>query len=148
MIALHLPLRGRWVFVDSSAYLALLDETDEHHIEAAEILTRLANARHQLITTNAVLFEAYTLILSALGRSAAVRFLNDLRESQTRLERVRVRDEERARQILLRYDDKAFSFTDALSFAVMERLTIAYAFTFDRHFAQYGFAILTSDQLR
>jgi uncharacterized protein len=56
--------------------------------------------------------------------------------------RVRANDEERARQIIFQYDDKDFSFTDAISFAIMERLNLKLAFSFDRHFAQYGFTTL------
>ena len=58
--------------------------------------------------------------------------------------RARAADEERAKQILFQYTDKNFSFADAISFAVMERLTIRLAFTFDRDFAQYGFTVLTA----
>ncbi len=47
-------------------------------------------------------------------------------------------DEGQAREIIFRYDNRDFSYTDATSFAVMERLTIGSAFTFDRHRAQYG----------
>jgi len=61
--------------------------------------------------------------------------------------RARAADEVRARHIIYQYDDKAFSMTDAISFAVMERLHITRAFTFDRHFAQYGFTVLTPDLL-
>jgi len=59
--------------------------------------------------------------------------------------RVRASDEERAKQILFQYDDKDFSFADAISFAMMERLDIRLAFTFDRDFAQYGFTVLTAN---
>ena len=58
---------------------------------------------------------------------------------------MRAADEERAKQILFQYDDKDFSFADAISFAVMERLAIGLAFTFDRDFAQYGFTVLTAN---
>lgn len=40
------------------------------------------------------------------------------------------------------HDDKDFSFTDALSFAVMERLRIRTAFSLDRHFAQFGWTLV------
>jgi predicted nucleic acid-binding protein len=43
-------------------------------------------------------------------------------------------------------DDKDFTLTDATSFAVMERLGITYAFTFDHPFTQYGFIALTAAQ--
>jgi predicted nucleic acid-binding protein len=37
----------------------------------------------------------------------------------------------------------SYSFCDALSFVVMERLNIPEAIAFDRHFAEYGrFALL------
>lgn len=47
-------------------------------------------------------------------------------------------DEEWAKEILFRYEDRNFSFADAVSFVVMERLGIQYAFTFDHHFVQDG----------
>lgn len=47
-------------------------------------------------------------------------------------------DEERAREIIYTHEDKAFSYTDATTFAVIERLGIKSTFTFDQHFAQIG----------
>jgi predicted nucleic acid-binding protein len=54
-------------------------------------------------------------------------------------------DVERSKAIIYQYDDRGFSRTDATSFAEMERLRIPTAFTFDRHFAQYGFTVLTAN---
>lgn len=48
-----------------------------------------------------------------------------------------------ARAILRRYSDKDFTLTDATSFVVMEALGIREAFTFDDHFRQYGFEVLS-----
>src|SRR5688572_7366371 len=138
-----LPLRERRVFVDSSVYLALLDADDEHHRHATQIIHQLAHERYRQFTTNVLLIESHALILSVLGRTQAAQFLKDMQESHTVMVRVRASDEARAQQILFQYDDKDFSFADAISFAVMERLDIRLAFTLDRDFAQYGFTVLT-----
>ncbi len=52
-------------------------------------------------------------------------------------------DEIGARQLLRRYTDKRFSYTDATSFVIMQRFGIEVAFTFDENFTQYGLRVLT-----
>jgi predicted nucleic acid-binding protein len=47
-------------------------------------------------------------------------------------------DHRAARAIIDNSRDKDFSLCDALSFAVMERLKITRAASFDKHFRQYG----------
>ncbi len=142
MLLPHLTLRERRVFVDSSVYLALLDVDDEHHRQATALLQQLAQARYRQFTTNVLLIESHALILSVLGRARAAQFLQDMEESNTVVIRVRAADEERAKQILFQYTDKEFSFADAISFVVMERLAIPLAFTFDRDFTQYGLTVI------
>ncbi len=65
-----------------------------------------------------------------------------LRSLAIEIVRVTEGDEAAAREILLRHDDKAYSYTDATSFAVMTRLGVRLALAFDRHFEQYGFELL------
>jgi predicted nucleic acid-binding protein len=63
------------------------------------------------------------------------------------VERVTEEDESKAVAIVGRYADKTFSYTDATSFAVMERLGLKTAFAFDPHFTRYGFQLLgTTDR--
>ena len=54
-------LRERRIFVDTSAYLALLDLDDEHHANAVSIVTQLAEHRYRHFTTNVLLIEAHAL---------------------------------------------------------------------------------------
>ena len=65
--------------------------------------------------------------------------MHEIERGEVTVVRVSMRDERRARAIVAQYSDKDFSLTDAMSFAVMERLGIGAAFTLDDHFAQYGF---------
>jgi predicted nucleic acid-binding protein len=132
----------RRVFTDTSAIYALADPRDNDHAEAIEIRRLLTNNRSRLYTSNFVLAEAHALLLGRLGRSTALQVLLDIDRSNTTIERAGDADEQRARAIVIRYDDKDFSLTDAISFAIMERLGMTQAFSFDRDFAQYGFDIL------
>jgi len=55
---------------------------------------------------------------------------------------VRYEDEERAWQYFMKYKDQDFSYTDCTSFAVMERMKIDMAFTFDGHFEVMKFHVV------
>ena len=74
----------------------------------------------------------------------ALRTLKEIDNSTATVVRVNTRDERRAREILHQYDDKDFTLTDSISFAVMERMGIYYAFTFERDFARYGLTVLAA----
>ena len=127
-------------FVDTSAFYALLDETDRHHLKAhlfrAEVLT-LPNTK--LITSNFILAETLNLVKKRFGAKAAIGLGELLMESQViTLVRVTESLEKKAWEIFKKYEDKGFSFTDCTSFAVMEEEQIPLAFAFDRHFLQFG----------
>jgi len=128
----------RSALVDSGATLALADSDDKHHADAVAIQHNLVTAHARLYTTNFLVDETYTLILARMGYRFAVQFLTDDRDGTITIVRIAAADEQRAEQILRQYDDKRFSYTDATSFAVMERLGIDAAFSFDRNFIEHG----------
>ena len=133
---------GSRLFVDTSAYYALADARDTNHEAAVRVRDRVIEERARLFTTNFVLAETHALVLSRMGRQIALRVIDAIEQSTTTIVRLSARDEARARAILRHYGDKDFSLTDAASFAVMERLRIVRAFSFDAHFAQYGHVVL------
>lgn len=132
------------LLVDSSAYFALLDRDDSYHSQALAIQSRLIVEGWRLFTTSFVLAETHALLLNRLSQHIATAFLRNLEQATTTLVWVTRADVQRAKEIIYQYDDKDFSLTDATSFAIMERLGITTAFTFDQHFTQYGLTILTA----
>lgn len=134
---------ARQAFTDTGAYFALGVVQDGRHRDARAISQQLIRDRWRLTTTNFILAETHALYLNRVGRRAALRALAEIERSDTTIVRVTPADERRARAIIAQYDDKDFTLTDATSFAVMERLGITYAFTFDRNFTQFGFTMLT-----
>jgi predicted nucleic acid-binding protein len=145
MSLVPLPGHSRRLLIDTSAFFALTASRDDDHRTALAIQQRLITERWRLYTTNLVLAETHALLLTRLGRTIALRTLQRIDHSTTTIVRISGADETRAREIIIQYDDKDFSLTDATSFAVMERLRIPYAFTFDRNFTQYGLAVLTAN---
>jgi predicted nucleic acid-binding protein len=138
----RLPGYPRRILIDTSAYFALTNRRDVSHPFALAVRDQLVAERWHLFTTNFLLAETHALLLARLGRWVAARVLESIYQSTATVVRVSVGDERRARQIIAEYADKDFSFTDATSFAVMERLQIGTAFSFDRNFIQYGFQVL------
>ena len=128
------------VLVDTSAVYALIDRDDAHHRRAASILRTLLRRGRTPLLTNFLVAESHALLLSRLGAETARDWL--LTQIWP-VEPVTPVDEKKAREIIQRYVDKSFSYTDATSFAVMERLHLQEAFAFDAHFQQYGLKLLT-----
>lgn len=134
----------RDIFVDSSAFFAILNRSDHHFEDAQRILARAANERRRLITSNFIIAETHALLLTRMNPLTATRFLQETEVSSMVIARAQERDEASARSIIYSYRDKTFSLTDAISFAIMERLEIRLAFTFDRDYSQYGFEAIRS----
>lgn len=128
------------LLVDTSAVYALIDRDDTYHRKATALLRSLPRKGLRPLLTNFIVAESHALLLSRLGAEIARDWL--LRQIWP-VERVTPEDEEKAREIIRRYTDKNFSYTDATSFAVMERLGIKEAFAFDPHFRQYGLKLLS-----
>ncbi len=134
-------------FVDTSAHYAITNPEDKNHQIARRVSILLTENRWRLFTTNFIVAETHALTLTRLGRSIALRVLQQFDQNPTAVIRVAPADERRARAIIEQYADKNFSFTDASSFAIMDRLGITHAFHFDRNFREYGRFIDLAQQI-
>jgi len=127
------------VFLDSSAFLARLNRRDLHHRAASLLFEEIEAKGYALVTTDFIVAETHALILSRLGANVARNWLQNLK---VYVYHVPAHEIQLAKEIVFRYTDKDWTLTDAISFVVMQRLGIRQAFTFDRHFEQFGFEVL------
>lgn len=130
------------IFIDSGLFKALIDLKDDFHLEGTAIWSKLEKDNSKLVTTNFVLDESFTLIRSRRGLKLALEFRDFLIRSYQVLEVTRVTIEDEAGVwAWFEQDWSHLSYTDCTSFAVMKRLGIKRAATFDKHFRQAGFQI-------
>ena len=131
------------VFVDTGAWFALADTSDKFHEKAVDAYPKLLRSYHHVTTTNLVIAETYILIRRALGHEPAVAFLEKIAASPRVIKVYSDSSfEDTAEDILLKYKDQDFSFTDAVSFVVMKQYGIVLAFSFDQHFVTAGFTLI------
>jgi predicted nucleic acid-binding protein len=129
------------VFVDTSAFLALLDADEEHHAMVKKEWAGLLQSNVPLITSNYVLVETFVLVQSRLGMEAVRVFQEDI----VPLFDIRWLDASThsvAIGVLLAAGRKKLSLVDCSSFEVMRRGGIRRVLTLDRHFREQGFESL------
>jgi predicted nucleic acid-binding protein len=126
------------VFVDTSAFLAILDADDAHQEQANALWVRLVEEEASIHTTNYVVVETIALLHHRFGVTAVRRFQEDL------LPVVSVVWIDEATHVaavgaLVAGGRKGPSLVDCVSFDVISRLGIRSVLAYDRHFRERGF---------
>jgi len=128
------------VYIDTGAFIALNDRSDRNHGAAASYFRRVAREGTRFVLGRPVLVEYLDGVTKRVGKSDALLRLRQIDASSLwRVEPDSEEDHARAREIFVRYDDQTIDMTDSLSFAIMERLGLKAAFTFDPDFETHGF---------
>ena len=124
-------------FADTSFWVALSRQRDQHHRRAVAWNQFVLQSKSTIVTTEAVLWE-WLNALSDIGTRAVAAAGYIRTHSDARIEVVPFESELTAAALELyrARDDKNWSLTDCLSFAVMERRGLREALTTDRHFEQ------------
>jgi len=130
------------LFVDSGAWIALRSRRDQHHAEADRLFRRALTGRIPLVTTNLVLSEVHRLTLFRAGVRPALRLLDRIGASQrVTVHFASAEHHGAARRWLERLAPRPVTYTDAVSFAVMEQLGCRHVLAFDQDFAVAGFEL-------
>jgi predicted nucleic acid-binding protein len=131
------------LFADTSYFQALLNRRDSLHAAALELAH--ATRGTPLVSTYLVLGELLDAFAGG-GEQARTSAVASVRITlRNRLIRVFSLDENLFGLSLNLYEsrlDKAWGFTDCVSFTVMQQLGILEALTYDQHFVQAGFRAL------
>ncbi|MDA8121899.1 MAG: PIN domain-containing protein [Deltaproteobacteria bacterium] len=129
------------ILIDTSAFYAILDGDDAYHARAVERWEKELTGERLLVTTNYIVLESMTLLQARLGMGA-VRAFHDSILPQVRLEWIDENAHSRSAGAFLSTERRGPSLVDFSTFDAMRRMGIRSAFTFDRHFRQYGFDTL------
>jgi predicted nucleic acid-binding protein len=123
------------IFVDSSVWFALANARDQFNSRAKSIIRR----EKEHVTTDHIVVETWLLLNSRFHRHAADTFWERIRHGPVHVEHITPADMEAAWAVGEAFPDQAFSVVDRTSFAVMERLGLTRAASFDVDFAVYRY---------
>ncbi len=129
------------VFVDTSAFFAVLDADDENHDAAKQMWEDLLKQEVVLVCSNYVLVETLALVQRRLGIPAVRAFQEDV-IPVLNVEWVDESLHQAGIASVLAAARKKLSLVDCVSFEIMRRLGIKTAFAFDHHFEEQGFDCL------
>lgn len=130
------------LFVDSSAFIALADDTDRDHRAAAGFVQAWPSGI-QLHASNYILAETVTRLRRTAGHRAAIRWAKGARDNpqitwhyaDTELDR-------EAFRVFERYHDHPLSFVDCTTVVWLQQLHLDQIFTFDRDFQRLGYTLV------
>ena len=126
------------IFVDLSAFLAIVKVDDLNHLRAKQQWTDLLNSNEALYTNNYVMVESIAIIQKRSG----LKVVGQLQKNFLSLVNIDWISEEyhsQALETVFERKLRRLSLVDCTAFQTMRRLGIEIAFTFDSHFGEEGF---------
>jgi predicted nucleic acid-binding protein len=130
------------LFVDSGGWIALRSRRDQYHADADHLFREAVARRITLLTTNLVIAEIHRLLLFRTGLQPARRTLQQIDASKrVTIYFPSVEDHGRARRWIDRMAPRPVTYTDAVSFAVMEAKRCRHVLGFDHDFVAAGFTL-------
>lgn len=129
------------VFVDTSALFAYLNQDDEQHAAAKQLIFKLVEEEETLVTSNYVLLETTALLQNRIGLAAVKTFEERIRPFLT-IVWVDEALHHLALTAVLTANRPQLSLVDCVSFAICRKLRIQEVLAFDEHFTEQGFSPL------
>lgn len=126
------------IFIDTSAFLAILNKDDTNHPTAKNLWNDLLYSENIIISNNYVLVESFALIQRRLGIEAVRVFQEDILPL-INIEWINAETHKSGVSAMLTASKRNLSLVDCVSFEIMRALGIKTVFAFDPHFAEQGY---------
>ena len=133
-------MKNETMFIDTSAFYALMDSSDKNHDKAAELWPLLLHKDQYLATGNYIIVETLALVQNRLGFEAADLWYQDIL-SLAKVLWVEESIHNLACELWLSLGRRKLSFVDCVSFVTMRHFNIKKVFSFDKHFIEQGFDV-------
>jgi predicted nucleic acid-binding protein len=129
------------IYVDTSAFLAIVDDDDVYHVTAQKCWQNLLEKDEALMTNSYVLVESIAVIQNRVGLTAVQRMQSELLPVVD-VDWLDAEQHELAIYAVLAANRRNLSLVDCSSFETMRRLRLQTVFTFDEHFKEQGFTVI------
>jgi predicted nucleic acid-binding protein len=134
------------VFVDTSAWIAIIDEENEFHTEAVEYFTYLLSSKITIVTNNMVLDETIDQLKINFGVDTAKKFNEIINESiinvKLRMDWISRRERKLALDSFLKDKSSELSLRYFYIAGTVKRKKVDILFTLDKELAHLGLPIM------
>jgi uncharacterized protein len=129
------------IYIDTSAFYALLDRSDQYHEPAKTLWPSLLQDHIELMTSNYVVSETLTLLQYRLGFNAAHIWYKNILDV-VEIDWAGQRIHSKAYELWLGLGRHRISLVDCVSYITMRRHHIEKAFCFKAAYAKQSFTLL------
>lgn len=132
------------LFIDTAAFLAILNANDRHHPSARQCWEHILHSDFVLFSSNYVILETTALLQNRFGIEAVRLFESNILP----VLEVHWIDEmihKQAMSALLAANRRDLSLVDCTSFEIMREIGLGEVFTFDEQFREQGFGLIPTN---
>jgi predicted nucleic acid-binding protein len=131
------------IFIDTSGFYALLVRGDDQYDHAQDIMRKAAKKKLRFVTTDYVLDETATLLMTRGCSTVIPALFHSVSASKAcRVIWMETERFEKTKNSFIKNMENRWSFTDCFSFIVMKELRLREALSKDAHFRSAGFTAL------
>ena len=129
------------IFIDTAAFLAVLNFNDQFHQSAKNIWGEILSSNVSLFSSNYIILETTALLQHRFGIEAVRLFENDILPV-IEIAWVDKIIHQQGMSALLVANRRNLSLVDCTSFEIMRQIGSDEVFTFDPHFREQGFKVI------